>query len=107
MTPTNELEDAIAAVFGRRYKMMCIRVPGNKPNFLFFESKTGVDKGPYRGCALVMRVHGPMGSPEEAAKMFWGDPKGIVLMGFDDVAAFLAADRSKFTIISERKGLYE
>jgi hypothetical protein len=108
-TPLVEIEEAIAWVFGRKYKMMAIRVPGVRPNFHFYESKTGVDRGKRRGTALVMRMYGNMGnmSLEEVGRLSWGDPRGIILIGFNDVVAFKAMDRIEFTVISERKGLYE
>jgi hypothetical protein len=108
-TPLSDIEESIAAVFGRRFQMMWERVEGEKPNFKFYETKTWVERGPYRGCARVMRIRGDMESvsPEEAMKVLWGDPKGMVLIGFNDVAAFIAADRNKYTVIASRRGLYE
>jgi hypothetical protein len=105
----HSVEEGIAACFMRRYKMVPVRVPGTRPNFHFFESKTGLDKGKYRGAALVMRIYGNMGdlNLKEIGEIHWGDPKGMILVGFNDVCAFKAADRADFIIISERKGCYE
>ena len=108
-TPTSEIEDGIAACFMRKYRLVPERVPSNRPNFHFYESKTGLDKGKYRGAALVMRIYGNMKNLDlkELGGIFWGDPKGMILIGFNDVCAFKARDRENFTIISERKGCYE
>ena len=108
-TPESEIEDGIAACFMRKYKMVPLRVPGNRPNFHFFSSMTGMDKGRFRGAAAVMRVHGDMDklNLKELGAIHWGDPKGIIIIGFNDFAAFKTHDREKFIIISERKGCYE
>ena len=108
-TPLPEIEDAIAWVFGRKYKMMPIRVPGIRPNFHFYDSKTGMDRGKRRGTGLVIRMYGNMKdmSLDEIGRLTWGDQKGIILIGFNDVVAFKAMDRINFTVFDERKGLYE
>lgn len=108
-TPLVEIEEAIAWVFGRKYKMMPIRVPGIRPNFYFYESKEGIRKGKRRGTGLVVRMYGDMKdmSLDEIGRLSWGDDKGIILIGFNDVVAFKAMDRINFTVFDERKGLYE
>lgn len=106
--PANEIEDGIAACFMRKYRLVPERVPGSRPNFHFYESKTGLDKGRFRGSALVMRVYGDMDKLDlkELGAIHWGDPKGMILIGFNDVCAFKAPDRANFVIVSERKGCY-
>jgi hypothetical protein len=108
-TPLPEIEEAIAMVFGRKYKMIAERVPGSRPNFYFYESAEGIRKGKRRGSAFVVRMYGNMKDMDlgEVGRLTWGDTKGIVLIGFNDVCAFKAMDRINFTIISRRTGLYE
>ncbi len=106
-TPESEIEDGIAACFMRKYRLIPERVPGTRPNFHFYDCEKGYRK--YRGSAAVMRVRGNMGDLDlkELGGIFWGDPKGIILIGFNDVCAFKAPDRANFVVISERKGCYE
>lgn len=108
-TPMNEIEDGIAACFMRKYRLVPERFPGTRPNFHFFESKTGLDKGRYRGSAAVMRIYGDMGKLDlrELGSIHWGDAKGLLLIGFSNVCAFKAADRANFVIICDRKGCYQ
>jgi hypothetical protein len=79
-----------------------------RPNFNFFESKTGLDRGKLRGTAFVIRINKNMNEYPaiKATEYFWGDPKGMVLIGFNDVAVFKASDRKDFVVVAERKGLY-
>jgi hypothetical protein len=107
-TPVAEIEDSIAACFMRKFRMIPVRVPTARPNFHFYDSRKGMDKGRFRGAALVMRVYGDMDklNLREMGEMHWGDPKGIIVIGFNDVCAFKAHDRDKFIIICERKGCY-
>ena len=82
---------------------------GHQTEFPFFESKTGLDKGRYRGSAAVMRIYGDMGKLDlrELGSIHWGDAKGLLLIGFSNVCAFKAADRANFVIICDRKGCYQ
>ena len=107
-TPPEEIEDGIAACFMRKYKMYPERVPGNRPNFHFYELSDSLRRGKYRGSAAVMRVYGNMNelNLKELGAIHWGDPKGMILIGFNDVCAWKAPDRANFVIISERKGCY-
>lgn len=108
IVPISEIENGVVACFGRKYKMMPIRVPGSRPNFHFYQSEDGVKKGKYRGAAVVMRVYGDMGKLDlrELGGIHWGDPKGLIIIGFDDVCAFKAPDRANFVTICRRVGCY-
>ena len=108
-TPVSEIEDGIAACFMRKYKLVPERTGKDRPNFHFYESKTGMDRGRYRGSAAVMRIYGDMGKLDltQLGSIFWGDEKGIIICGFSDVCAMKSRDREKFVVISERKGAYE
>jgi hypothetical protein len=108
-TPTDEIEDGIAACFMRQYKMIPVRVPTTRPNYQFFESRNGMDKGRFRGSAAVIRIYGDMGKLDltELGRIFWGDEKGVIIVGFDDLCAMKTRDRANFITICERRGCYE
>jgi hypothetical protein len=109
------IDGHIASVFCRRYHFMWRR---DGKFFIFQESKDGLVAGKYRGRALVYRVYrnyddgafvcpmsGHCDSILDYQELIYRDPKGIVLIGFNDVAAFYTQDNG-FTPITDRKGLY-
>jgi len=118
-----ESEDGIAGVFGRKFKMIPRRTGEDIPNFIFHESENGVLPEKYRGAAIVCRIIGkkkPFSvSFDGLLKLLDKDPKGIVIVGFDDQAVFASPSKkgitaddkgmaviSDFIVISERKGCY-
>jgi hypothetical protein len=118
-----ESEDGIAGVFARKFKMIPRRTGEDVPNFIFHESKDGLKPEKYRGTAIVCRIcekKKPFSvSFDGLLKLLDKDPKGIVLVGFDDVVVFASPSKkgiiadekgkaviSEFVVISERKGCY-
>ena len=105
---THEVEDGIAAAFGRKYRMYPERTRHPRPNFNFYELREGIGNRKLRGTAFVIRINKNMDEYPviKATEYFWGDSKGMVLIGFNDVTAFKSMDRANFVVVAERKGLY-
>lgn len=117
------IEDGIARAFGMKFKMIPRRTGENPVNFIFHATENGVTPGEYKGPAIVKRQSGNKGKIliplVDIAKLLDKDEKGIVLIGFDDVAVFVSPSKvgldidgemavfTKFTTALERKGLYE
>ena len=107
-TPTSEIEDGIAGCFMRKFKMVPLRLSTARPNFHFYDSKTGMDKGKYRGAALVMRVYGDMDKLDlkEICGLLTPNIK-MLLIGFNDFCAYKSHDRAQFVVICDKRGCYE
>jgi hypothetical protein len=121
----SEAEDGIARAFGMKYKMIPRRTGEDPVNFIFHAAENGVTSGEYKGAAIVIRKHCKSESIStdlvDIGKLLDKDEKGIVIVGFDDVLVFISPKKTglnidpegrtaifdKFTIVSERKGLYE
>jgi len=118
-----DTENGIAAAFGRKFKLVPSRTGDDIPNFIFYESPDGIHPEGYKGAGWVMRCDGnkdklliPLDSLK---KLLDKDKKGIVLVGFDDVAVFSSPSKTGFVVeggvavltdlikVVERKGLYE
>ena len=118
-----EIEDGIAKAFGMKFKMIPRRTGENVPNYIFHDSPDGLRPAEYRGVAIVRR-HYDNGLKfsillSDLNILLNKDKKGIVLIGFNDLVAFISIQKSgfileeenavltDFTIVSQRRGLYE
>ena len=117
------IENGIASCFGRKYKMIPTRTGVDVPNFSFHASEDGIHPKEHKGDAIVRRHSGNKGkffiSLKDLTLLLDKGEKGIVIVGFDDVAVFVSPGKSgfnadgdmamfdNFTVISERKGLFE
>ena len=118
-----DIEDGIARAFGMKFKMIPRRTGEDPVNFIFHATENGVTPGEYKGPAIVRRQVGNKGKIsiplKDITKLLDKGEKGIVLIGYDDVAVFTTPTKTgldvegemavfaKFTIVSERKGLYK
>jgi hypothetical protein len=118
-----DIEDGIARAFGMKFKMIPRRIGEDPVNFIFHASENGVTPEEYKGAAIVKRY--PKNRQKislplmDVSKLLDIDPKGIVIIGFDDICSFSSPSRvglniegdmavlEKFTVISERRGCYE
>ena len=69
---------------------------GHQTEFPFFESKTGLDKGRYRGSAAVMRIYGDMGKLDLAS---WEVSIGVMPKAYSLLVSVM------FALLRQRIGL--
>ena len=122
MSDITDIENGIARLFAVKFKMVASRTAYEIPNFIFHASQNGLKPELYKGVAIVRRYPGnrqKISLPlADVSKLLDNDPKGIVIIGFNDYAAFASPSKKGlniegdmailegFSIIADRKGCY-
>jgi len=122
MTDTIDTENQIVRLFAAKFKLTAQRTAYEIPNYIFHVSQDGLRPELYKGIAIVRRYPGSrqkISLPlSDVKRLLDQDEKGVVIIGFNDVAAWAAPSNKGlnivgdqavlegFSIIAERKGCY-